>query len=456
LLRKLKVELRRIDSLKPNPKNPRVHSRKKLEKLAAGFRTTGVCIPFLINDEGCLITGHARLGAAKLAGIDFVPVIVLAGLTPAQEIALALADNRLAEEASWDPKLLSAALKEIAEIDVEFDLSLTGFETAEIDLLIQGPVFAADDGADEPPPEIDPGVPPVSKPGDVWRLDRHRIGCGDARDPETLMVLMADERAGMVFIDPPYNVPIDGHVGGKGSIRHPEFVMASGELSEREFTDFLATSLANHAACCADSAILFSCIDWRHLCELSVAARQAHLSLLNLCVWVKTNGGLGSLYRSQHELVFVLKKGKAAHTNNVELGRFGRNRTNVWTYAGVNTFRTGRLEELAMHPTVKPVALVADAILDCSRRGDIVLDGFAGSGTTVIAAEKTGRRAYALEIDPRYVDAAIRRWEAFTHERAVHAETGLPFADIAKARLAGEPDVPGQRVPRARRPRHGR
>lgn len=240
----------------------------------------------------------------------------------------------------------------------------------------------------------------------------------------------------MVFIDPPYNVPIDGHVSGLGRTRHAEFVMASGEMTEAEFTAFLATVLKHLVAHTVDGAIHFVCIDWRHIFELLSAARGVYSETKNLCVWNKSNAGMGSLYRSKHELVFVFKSGRAPHINNVELGRHGRYRTNVWHYAGVNTFRAGRQDELALHPTVKPVALVADAIRDCSRRRGRMLDGFAGSGTTLLAAEQTGRIGYGMELDPRYVDAAIARFAAVTGEAAVHLESGLGMEALRQQRQA--------------------
>jgi 16S rRNA G966 N2-methylase RsmD len=259
--------------------------------------------------------------------------------------------------------------------------------------------------------------------------------------PAAYETLMAGESAQMVFIDPPYNVPIDGHVCGSGRVKHAEFVMASGEMSEPEFTAFLETVLHHLAGNSVVGSIHFVCMDWRHAFELLTAGRAAYTELKNLCVWNKSNAGMGSLYRSQHELVFVFKSGTAPHINNVELGRHGRYRTNVWNYPGINTLKPGRLEELAMHPTVKPAALVADAIKDCSRRGGVVLDAFAGSGTTIIAAERTARRARALELDPRYVDVALRRWQDLTNQDAVNAETGSTFAQITDSRL-GAPAEP--------------
>jgi DNA modification methylase len=249
---------------------------------------------------------------------------------------------------------------------------------------------------------------------------------------------MRGQTAQMVFSDPPYNVPVDGHVCGLGRIKHREFAMAAGEMSELEFITFLQTVLGHLAAHSANGSIHFICIDWRHLHELLTAARAVYAAFKNLCIWNKTNGGMGSLYRSKHELVLVFKHGTAAHINNIDLGRHGRYRTNVWDYAGTNTLGAERGEELEMHPTVKPVALVADAILDCSRRGGIVLDCFAGSGTTLIAAERTRRRAFAMEIDPRYVDTAVRRWQEYSGAAAVLAGTKLTFAKVETARRAEE------------------
>jgi hypothetical protein len=233
----------------------------------------------------------------------------------------------------------------------------------------------------------------------------------------------------MMFADPPYNVPIDGHVSGLGSIKHREFAMASGEMTKDQFTEFLKTVFANASALSLDGAIHFVCMDWRHMSEVLSAGDSVYSELKNLCVWNKDNGGMGLFYRSKHELIFVFKVGSAAHVNTVELGRSGRYRTNVWDYAGVNTLRPGRLDDLAMHPTVKPVALVIDAIKDCSRRGDFVLDPFGGSGTTLVAAEKCGRAARVLEIDPGYVDVSIRRWQQLTGHKAINATTGKTFPD---------------------------
>jgi DNA modification methylase len=274
----------------------------------------------------------------------------------------------------------------------------------------------------------------VVEKGDLWCLGRHRLVCGDARDGAALARLMQGEQARMVFLDPPYNVPIAGHVQGRGRIQHREFAFASGEMEKDEFTGFLEQALQLCAQHSVDGSIHYVCMDWRHVDELGAAGARVYDEVKNICVWVKSNAGQGSFYRSQHELVFVFKKGGEAHVNTFGLGQHGRSRSNVWTYPGVNSFRAGRLDELAMHPTVKPVALVADAIRDCSHRGDIVLDTFLGSGTTLLAAEKVGRRGYGVEIDAVYADVTIRRWQAFTGRDAVLEASGETYAEMAARR----------------------
>jgi DNA modification methylase len=280
----------------------------------------------------------------------------------------------------------------------------------------------------------------VSRPGDLWELGNHRILCGDARDPEAIGRLMGENRAAMAFLDPPYNVRIRDIVG-RGQIKHQEFAMAPGEFSRSQFVEFLTNSLAAVASISRAGAVHYVCMDWRHMAELLEAGEATYGEMLNLAVWVKSNAGQGSFYRSQHELIGIFRVGDAPHLNNVELGRHGRSRSNVWHYAGVNTFRAGRLEELQSHPTVKPVALVSDAMKDCTRRGDIVVDTFSGSGTTILAAERVGRCAFALEIEPRFVDIAIRRWQSFTRKDAIHLESGQSFDDLTVDRV-GAVDPP--------------
>jgi DNA modification methylase len=425
-----------IDALTPNARNARTHSKKQIRQIADSITAFGFLVPLLIDEGGAVIAGHGRYAAAKLLGLEQVPVIEVKGLSEAKRRALALADNKIAENAGWDRELLAAELPELAELLVVdgLDISITGFAPVEIDQLITD--FEED--ASDPADAVDPAwatTTAVSKPGDLWQLGNHRILCGDARDPDAIGRLMGGNRAAMVFLDPPYNVRVRDIVG-RGRVKHTEFAMASGELSRRDFVQFLKATLTAAAAVSRDGAVHFVCMDWRHIGELLEAGDTVYGEILNMAVWVKSNAGQGSFYRSQHELVGVFRVGDGAHLNNIELGRHGRSRSNVWHYAGVNAFRAGRLDELKSHPTVKPVALVADAIKDCTRRGDIVLDTFCGSGTTILAAERVGRRACALELEPRFIDVAIKRWQAFSRKDAIHAETGLTFDEVALERTA--------------------
>ena len=330
---------------------------------------------------------------------------------------------------------MAQQLHDLSLSGLDFSLEVTGFEMAEIDLRIAslGNLPVPDDDPIDAPPE-QPADPPLSKIGDLWMLGDHRVLCGSALDAAAFAVLMGEERAAIVFSDPPYNVPIDGHASGLGAIHHRPFPMASGEMDRTQFAAFLGRVCRNLATFSVDGSLHYLCMDWRHLEELLAAGREAYAELKNLCIWIKDNCGMGSLYRSQHELVLVFKHDRGGHRNNVQLGQFGRNRSNVWRYPGANSFARSREEGnlLALHPTVKPVAMVADAILDCSARGDVVLDGFLGSGTTVIAAERTGRRCYGLELDPGYVDTVVRRWQALTGGSALHAISGRSFDDLAR------------------------
>jgi DNA modification methylase len=420
-------------ALKPRKSNPRTHSKAQLKQIADSIRTFGFINPVLVDEENRLIAGHGRLEAAQQIGMETIPTVCLAGMTEAQIRAYVIADNRLAENAGWDSELLAIELQYLADLDLDFDVTITGFSMPEIDVLIGG----LDASAQKPDPaDAVPEIagPAVTRLGDIWQIGPHRLICGDATAPETYVRLLEGETAQMVFTDPPYNVPIDGHVSGLGKVKHREFACASGEMSSAEFTAFLRSVFSNLAAASSDGAIHYVAMDWRHMREVLDAADGVYSALKNLCVWSKTNGGMGSLYRSQHELFFVFKSGTAAHINNVELGKNGRYRTNVWTYAGVNSFGATRDDELAMHPTVKPVALVVDAILDCSRRRGIVLDAFAGSGTTLVAAHKTGRRGYGIELDPLYCDVILQRLAKVAKIDAILVETGQTFQAVAEER----------------------
>jgi len=417
---------RSIADLIPDPNNARVHEPRQINLLAKSIQAFGFNVPVLVDADNHVLAGHGRLLACHKLGILEVPTISLAHLTPVQAKAFMLADNRLTEIAKWDEHLLATQLKELSIVNLDFDLEATGFTIGEIDLRIEALDHVEDDLADELPPVIE--GPAVTQLGDLWLLGEHRLYCGNAQEAQSFELLMNAQSAGMVITDPPYNVKVQGHVGGKGKIKHQEFAMASGEMSSVEFTQFLKTTfdlLATHSLRGSVHTIF---MDWRHLPEIIEAGQAVYSALLNMCVWVKNQAGMGSLYRSQHELALIYKNGTTSHQNNVQLGRFGRYRTNVWNYGGIQTMRHGEEGDLlAMHPTVKPTQMIADAILDCSKRNDIILDPFLGSGTTLLACERVGRRCYGMELAPSYVDTAIRRWQMMTGEKAVHAITGLTF-----------------------------
>jgi DNA modification methylase len=437
--RGLKITWLPLGSLTLDPRNPRAHPRKQIRQIARSIEEFGFIVPILVDQNLKVVAGHGRVFAAIMLGLTEVPVIRLEHMTVAQAKAFMIADNRLTENSHWDDRLLAENIQELLISDLEFDLTITGFETAEIDLRVQRLESVGPANDDDDVPAVDESAKPVTRIGDKWNLGPHRIICADASEPKAFELLIGPDKAQMVFVDPPYNLKIEGHVNGRGSIRHREFVMASGEMSEDEYTAFLTTAFRNLVMYSCNGSIHFICIDWRHLWEALSALRASYATLKNVCIWSKDNGGQGSLYRSKHEMILVAKNGTAPHINNVELGRFGRNRTNVWNYPGVNTFRKGRLDDLAMHPTVKPVTMVADAILDCSQRGAIVLDCFGGSGTTLIAAEKTGRRGFLMELDPKYVDVTIRRFQKLTGKEAVHAYTGLTFEEVQLRRARKDP-----------------
>jgi DNA modification methylase len=422
-----------VRSLRPYPRNARRHSKAQIKQIAASIERFGFTNPVLIAEDGEIVAGHGRVAAAKLLGIETVPALRLSHLTEAERRAYVLADNKLALNAGWDREMLAIELQGL--VDLDFEVELSGFSLAEVDIVLDEARESATDGADA---SIEDAIPPyrhdgpaVTQPGDLWIVGRHRLICGDARDAGAYAALLGDEAVDLMCTDPPYNVPIDGHVCGSGRIRHRNFAMGVGEMNKDQFTRFLVDTLGLAAARCRDGAIAFVFMDWRHMVELLNAGEQVFSELKNLCVWNKTNGGMGTFYRSKHELICVFKVGTAPHVNTFGLGNTGRYRTNVWEYAGVNTFREGRLDDLELHPTVKPVDLVADAIKDCSRRGAIVLDPFGGSGTTMIAAQKSGRLARLIEYDPAYCDVILRRFEAITGTSAVLALSGQTFEDVA-------------------------
>jgi DNA modification methylase len=425
LVSRLKIIDVDISKLKPLGQVTREHTAQ-VPRVVSCLEKFGVRLPILISPEGRIVDGEAVVLAARQLSLTRIPAVIASDLSEAELRTLRLALNKLPEYATWNEKALRIELSEIIQLDPSISLEDTGFEIAELDSVLDD---AGLDQEDELP-AIDEQTTVVTQVGDQWKLGNHIVRCDNALEPDSLQHLLGAEKAGMAFLDPPYNVKIAGHVTRSRSAKYHDFPMASGELSTSEFQSFLETSLSNAARVSRDGAIHFVCIDWRHVRELLLAGETVYNELKNVCVWAKTNGGMGSFYRSQHELIAVYKVGTAAHVNNIELGRHGRNRTNVWKYVGQSALSGTRKSKLSLHPTVKPVAMIADAIRDCSHRGDLILDCFGGAGTTLIAAEKTGRRARILELGPVYVDVTIERWQRLTGQVAYHVETGQPFSSI--------------------------
>lgn len=438
----LTIEHLPTDSLKPRARQTRKHSARQIAQLEASISHFGITRPLIIDKDNGIVAGVGTWLALKNLKVPRVPTVRLEHLSDDELRAYAIADNRLAELSGWDDEVLRLELGELISFDLGFEIELTGFETVEIDnMLIAGAAAGGADPDDELADEVEGR--PISRLGDIFSLGDHRLICGDAREAGVYARLLGDERARMVFSDAPYNLRVDS-LGGNGKIQHAEFQMASGEMSRAEFTTFLTTVFERLAAVSVDGAIHFQCMDFRHQIEMMTAGEAAYTEFKQLIIWVKDNGGQGAFYRSQHELIYVFKVGRAKHLNNFGLGEKGRYRTNVWKHAGVNTLRKGRMDDLAAHPTVKPTALVADAIRDVSKRGEIVLDPFCGSGTTIMAAERTGRLARCVELEPKYIDVAIQRWEKATGKTAIHDETGCTFAELTSSRrevsLAEEDD----------------
>jgi DNA modification methylase len=408
-----------VKLLKPSKRNARTHSKKQVAQIEAAIRQFGFRGALLVDEHNIVVAGHGRLAAAISMGLDTLPCIRVTGLSDAEKHALMLADNKIASNAGWDMEMLAFELEELSETN--FDFSALGFDQVEVDNIIAAASEASPECQVPEDQQLSPPGPreTVTRAGDLWQLGRHRLLCGSSRIALDVDRLMNGELADAVFADPPYNCRILGNVSGLGLIKHREFAEASGEMSPDEYRAWLHEINVQIERVCRNGAIVYICIDWRHLQEALAAGFDVFTDLKNLCVWAKTNAGMGTFYRSQHELILVWKVGDAPHVNNFGLGETGRHRTNLWTYAGVNSFRADRMEELSVHPTVKPVALVSDAIRDVSKRGGIILDPFGGSGTTLIAAEKTGRAARLMEIDPAYCDVIIQRWQTLTGKHAV-------------------------------------
>jgi DNA modification methylase len=428
----LAIQYQKVTALHPDPRNAKTHSKSQIRQIANSISAFGFTNPVIVDRRNRIIAGHGRVAAGKLLSIEEVPTIVLEDLTEDQIRAYIIADNKLAENAGWDKAILAIELQHLLTIEgLDFDVTVTGFEIPEIDLIIGETTQAESEQEAVFAPET--GQKAISKLGDLWQLGPHRILCGSSLEDASYPALMDGKRAAAVFTDPPYNVKIDGHATGNGKIQHREFVMASGEMTRAEFQAFLNSSLSLLTRYSTPQSVHYLCMDWRNIATLLAAGSEHYEQMLNLCVWVKDNGGMGSFYRSQHELIAVFRNGKKSHRNNVQLGKFGRNRTNVWQYPGVQTFSKSSDEGplLALHPTVKPIRMVADALLDCTKPGDIVLDTFLGSGTTLMAAERIDRRCYGIEIDSLYVDTAIRRWQTYRGDEAIHTASKRTFAQVA-------------------------
>ncbi len=427
---RLEIEIVPIGSVKPYENSARVHNARQLRKLVTGMTRFGQVTPIIVDENHVIVDGHAVWDALKKLGHTEIQVVVVRARSPAEIRAIRLALNRIAEDASWDRDKLRTEFGELIDLGIELDL--TGFDTPEIDMTLSFDEPAGDAIEEVAASDLNPKAAVATAVGDIWAMGPHLAACGDARDKDLVSRLTAGRPVAAVFTDPPYNVRIDGHVSGLGRTQHAEFAMASGEMTSEQFIAFLMAALSAIIPSLANGAILFVAMDWRHIEELMNAGNRCGLELKNLCVWVKTNAGMGTFYRSQHEMIFVWKHGKEPHQNNFELGQHGRTRTNVWRYAGVNTFGKNRMDLLGAHPTVKPVAMIADALKDVTRRGDVVLDPFLGSGSTLLAAEETGRCCIGIELDPGYVEVAVRRWQKLTGKSATHPVTGELFDDYVE------------------------
>lgn len=406
------VELGKITGYKNNPK---IHDKKQIAKIVASIKEFGWTNPILLDSNFEIIAGHARVSAATELSMTHVPAIILSHLNETQKRLYLIADNKLTELGKWSTELLAIEFADLSALDLNFDMEVTGFETCEIDNFISGNInkqFAKEDIL----PDLTE-VDRVCKRGDIWKLGDHRLICGDSLSADTYKRLMGEFRAQMVLTDQPFNLRVK-NIGSMGKIKHDEFAMASGEMSRAEFINFLTVSMQHMKNFSVDGSLHYLYMDWKHVLEMSMAGDAVYDELKNICVWNKTNGGMGSLYRSKHEFCFIYKHGKSSHTNNIELGAHGRYRTNVWDYAGANAFGGDGKKDLKLHPTVKPVAMLKDAILDVTKRGDVVLDPFLGSGSTLLACQQTGRICYGIELEEKYCDVTIKRFEDVTGQKA--------------------------------------
>ena len=431
----LHTEYIATNTLSPMPGAPREHPKSQIRALTKSFEAFGQVLPILVDADGRIISGAAQWEVAKRLGMTEVMAIRVEYLSEPQTKALMVALNRLGDLSKWNEQALSKILLDLHELELDFDIEASGYTEIEIELRIDG----IDDLSEPDDDQVLVGDgPTITSLGDLWQLGDHRLFCGDTLKEESWLAPMGEDLAALVVTDSPFNVPIDGHVTGQGRFKHRSFEMAVGEMSQAEFTAFLRTSMEHASRWSKPGSVHVWAMDWRHANEVTAAGQAVYERYLNMAVWVKDRPGMGSWLRSQHELFFIFGKGGAPMRNNVQLGRFGRSRSNVWHYPSAAS--VSRISDegnpLSWHPTVKPLALIADIMLDSTIKGDIVVDPFMGSGTTLIAAEKLGRRARGIELDPAYCDTIIRRWQRWTGETAVRVADGAAFPAL-EAELEG-------------------
>ena len=436
-MNKLQIENLKLGDIHAYKNNAKKHPESQVQQIISSITKFGFNNPILIDENNEIIAGHGRFMAAQVMNLKTVPTVKLSHLTDAQKRAYRLADNKIAENGGWNKELLSLEIKDLEKICLNdnFVIQDIGFNDAELDSIVN----FTDAKPLNPKTNTVPFIPEneiISKPGDIWQLGKHRIICGNSLNPKTFAKLFENDKADMILQDPPYNVKIDGHVCGSGTIKHKEFAMASGEMTADEFTQFLMNNFALCKQYSNNGSLHYNFMDWRHVLEITTAGQNIFDKFINMCVWVKTSGGMGSLYRSQHELCFIFQNGKGSHNNNVQLGKYGRYRTNVWQYAGVNTFGKHKQDGI-MHPTVKPIEMLKDAILDVSKRGDIVLDSFLGSGSTLIACQQSGRICYGIEYEPLYIDTTIRRFQNLFGIDAINLSIDKTYNEILKEHKGG-------------------
>lgn len=426
-----------IELVRPYPLNARTHDERNISVIMASMRQFKFRNPILIDADNMVVAGHGRLEAAKRLGMKAIPALRITDLTSDELRAYRIADNRSAELAGWDDQIIAIELQHLSKIDVAFSVELTGFSHAEVDVRIDNAATSVNGDGDEAADEI-PELQelPISRPGDLFVMGPHRLLCGSALDSSCYERLLNDEKAILICQDPPWNIAVKD-ISGSGSKKHREFIMASGEMTDSEFRNFILTELQCNLAFAAPGAVFQVFIDWRGVEKVITAGVSLGLEHFGICIWNKGHGSFGSPWRSAHEMIVCFRVPGAPIKDRVKMGHYGRVRNNVWTVPGMGSFGKGRKEALEAHPTSKPIQILTEAIRDVTDRGDIVVDGFSGSGSCLIAAHKTGRVFRGLELDPLYVDTIVRRWQKYTDEEAILEGDGRTFAELEEERGAG-------------------